>query len=124
VLHDLGWPHAFSQIRLPDAQETWHWVETWHYYDLGVIVVFRDRAFHHQEPEQVVPPGQIVPTAYRPNQFQVRELLPDLEWVEMEALNALLPEETLFYAAEGVVAGFLNEKLIFVEAIALLPGGE
>ncbi|MBN1642518.1 MAG: hypothetical protein JXA09_14885 [Anaerolineae bacterium] len=124
VLHDLGWPHAFSMIRLPDDVGDEHWVETWHYYDVGVVFVFRDRAFHHQEPERSVPAYQIAATSYRPNQFYTRDLLPELDWREVEGLNALLPAEALFYAQDGVMIGFQGEELAFVEAIAMLPREE
>jgi hypothetical protein len=121
VLRDLGWPHAFSMVRLPDAGGTEHWVETWHYYDVGLVFVFRDRAFHHQEAERVVPAYQIAATAYRPNQFLDPGLLPELNWTEMEGFNALLPAEARFYGQDGVMLGYLNDQLAYVEAIAMLP---
>jgi hypothetical protein len=132
VYDDFGWPHSFSLAEVDDAEGKPRRHETWTYLDAGMTYVFVDGGFRGVEEAPSLPPG-FRKTPYRPDtlslgmpQDAVRSVVAEaggtLRALSLaNALSAGLLEETEFYVARQMVAGFHRGRLTYLEAVALAP---
>jgi hypothetical protein len=130
----FGWPHSFTLLEIAGDDEESHCSEAWTYYDGKTTYYFLDGEYHEWEPVDPLPEGSIA-TPYHPDEFLIgsspdavaKAVAPGDEWILAEEAGYLL-ESTLddaeIYAAPQLVAGFYQDHLIFLEALALVPKGD
>lgn len=130
IVGQFGWPDAFSIMEVDDTDDKSLRYESWTYYAGQTKYEFVDGVF--QTWGEVEPlPRDTIGTPYRPNQFtlgasvnEVRVLVAGNEWMPMPGADLLIEgiaDELEVYVAPQLVAGFSEGRLVFVEAMALVP---
>ena len=128
IVDSFGWPHSFSIFEITDENNSAQRIDTWTYFDSGITLVFLNGEFLNTEPADQLPPGFIA-TPYTPNQFimgaspdEVSSLAIGSEWVGMPGVDDLIEGGGL-YVAQQLVTAFSENRLVFVEAVAIVPEG-
>jgi hypothetical protein len=130
----FGWPDSFTIVGVEDDTGNLHCSETWTYYDGETTYFFLDGQYKAWEPAEVIPMDSW-PTPYQPNEF-LPGLTPDEvalaigkgdSWGKVGDSERFLEgimDEAEIYVAPQLVAGFYEDQLVFLEALALIPVGE
>lgn len=131
IIDMFGWPHSFTMLEVESDEGKFHCSETWTYYDGEITYIFLDGEYQTWEPIDPIPMDSLV-TPYRPNEFLLGTS-PDQvalaigsgdSWIKAEYAGLLLEgllDEVEIYVAPQLVAGFNENRLIFLEALALMP---
>jgi hypothetical protein len=128
VVDDLGWPDAFTLVEMDNVQGEPIRHEIWNYYLAQTSFLFSNGIFI-SDSEVEMPPAGIIPTPYTPDQFPVGISLEDIQTLLGDvSLNAvensdLIQEGFQLYAGQQILLGFINNQLVYVEALALFPEG-
>lgn len=131
VLDEFGPPDAFMRVALPNADGEWAQLDTWTYYDAYTAFTFLDGLF--QRSEFVERPGNTEPTPYLPAHFLlgmpwqgVQDTFAGLTWTrlgDMEGLLADFDAPGEVWATDRLVLGFVDNQLVFVQALAFVQEG-
>ena len=100
--------------------------EYWNYYQGKTIFIFVDGIFQIDSNINSLPDGYL-PSPYHPNQFplgisfvQLQMLLPEHKLIPMENTEYIKPGLTM-YASQQAVFSFIQDRLFYIETIALVP---
>lgn len=124
LLDDLGFPDAFDIIEMDGADGAAHRYETWRYFQQNTAFVFIDGEFRYDAWEPY-PPGGVIAVTVSPDQFPLgigkQAVINRFDSREWETFtNSALQESGLeFLVSEQIILGFENDRLVYVEAIAL-----
>jgi len=128
IVDSFGWPHSFSIFEMKDENDLLQRLDTWTYFDSGITFVFLNGEFVNTESSDSLSPGFIV-APYKPNQFvmgaspdEVCKLAIGSEWVGMPGVDNFIEGGGL-YVAQQLVTAFSENRLVFVEALAIVPEG-
>lgn len=101
--------------------------ESWIYYESETQFDFADGEVLWSVALDPLPDGSLLPLQYDPDMFEllasaddVRALLPDVELTEVGIKEKAIPKG-IFLAGEQLLLGFVDDKLIYAESMALVP---
>ena len=131
VVDMFGWPHSFTLLEIEIKEGEYRCSETWTYYDGQTRYYFIDGEYHDWEPVESLPEGSIS-TPYRPDEFVLgsnkatvkQAIASGDEWLLTQEAGFLFEgilDEAEIYAAPQLIAGFHQDRLILLEAVALIP---
>jgi hypothetical protein len=128
VFDDFGWPDAFILVEMDNLQDEPIRHEIWHYYLAQTSFLFSNGVFI-SDSEVEMPPAGILPTPYTPDQFpvgvsleEIQTLMGDVSFKPVKD-SELIQEGFQLYAGDKILLGFVDDQLVYVEALAVLPEG-
>jgi len=129
TVDQLSWPDTFIIMEIDDMQGNHVRLETWVYCQGKTSYTFTDGIFQ-SDGEAITLPDGYFPTPYYPNQFPLGASLDQIQ--SMLTNSTLVPFENSGFIQEGVdlyisqqlILGFLEDRLFYVDAMALIPEGD
>jgi len=128
VFDDFGWPDAFTLVEMDNLQDEPIRHEIWHYYIAQTSFIFSNGVFI-SDSEVEMPPAGIIPTPYTPDQIPVGVSLEDIKMLMGDVSfkpvenSDLIQEGFQLYAGQQILLGFVDDQLVYVEALAFLSEG-
>ena len=129
VVDDFGYPDIFRLMEVDDLDGRPARYEYWTYFKGSITYSFRDGAFLSAT-DETYPEGGVLPTPYRPETFMLGNSADDvvamlgLEDAGRFAIEGGLVPGGAVVAGDRLLLGFLDERLVYVETLALTLGGE
>lgn len=128
VYDDFGWPDAFMIMEIDDLEGGQVRLETWAYYQGNIIFTFSDGIFKGEGEVETLP-NNILPSPHHPDQFtlgftidQIQAILTDSPLILIED-SETIQEGVQIYAGQQLMLTFMNDRLIYVDALAFVPEG-
>ena len=128
VYDDFGWPDAFMIMEIDDIEGHQVRLETWAYYQGNIIFTFSDGVFKGEGEVETLP-NNYLPSPHHPVQFtlgstpdQIQAILIDFPLVPIED-SETIQEGVQVIAGQQLMLTFMDDRLIYVDALAFIPEG-
>lgn len=129
-LLSYGYPDGFTILfyeeETPEREIQTVRLETWEYYTLGLGLTFINGDLISQDPVEWDSQVPVIPAPYKPEQFSAFMDLVDVitvgeiaTYIEVPLNNELLEKGVLYYA-DSLSFGLQEDKLVYLEAMALI----
>jgi hypothetical protein len=128
VVNDFGWPDSFTITEIDNTQGEHIRHEIWVYYQGRTSYVFLNGLFISSNEVEELPQGYM-PTPFQPDQFQTGTSLDRLQIQigESELLplddSDVISDGVQLYFGQQLIIGFMEDRLVYVEALAFIPEG-